>query len=161
MKSIALASLIGLANCASAAPGVTLAAVGPKPAGVHASGPMEGYLKVYSATREFNDGDLMYYPHSRYSIYLTNGTRYKWVDNHETDSDESPERVALPTGTYYVLAQSDQDGLVKVAVVIKGGQTTVVNLENGRTSDSDTQGVQTSRAVKLPSGQIIGWRASS
>ncbi len=77
------------------------------------------------------------------------------------DSDESPERVALPVGTYYVLAQSDSDGLVKVAVVIKGGQTTVVNLEHGRTSDSDTQGVQASRGVKLPSGQVIGWRASS
>jgi hypothetical protein len=134
---------------------VTLTIVSPKSADVRPGGSMGGYLKVYSATSEYSDGDLMYYPHSRYSICRANGTRYKWVDNHKTDNDESPERVALPTGTYYVLAQSDHGGLVKVAVVIKDGQTTVVNLEGG------TQGGQSSRAGKLPGGQVIGWHASS
>ncbi len=84
IKNTALACLLGFASYASASPNATLAIVGPKPAGIRANGPMEGYLKVYSATREYNDGDLMYYPHSRYSIYLTSGARYKWVDNHET-----------------------------------------------------------------------------
>jgi hypothetical protein len=160
IKCAALVCLLGFNGCASAAPMVTLNAVGPKPPDVRPAGPMLGYLKVYSATTEYNDGDLMYYPHSRYSIY-TGSTRYKWVDNHETESDESPQVVALPVGTYYVLAQSELDGLVRVPVIIKGGQTTVVNLERGRTSDGDTQGVQSSRGVVLPSGQVAGWRASS
>jgi len=157
----ASAGLLGLGICANASPLVTLAPVGPKPPGVHAPGPMKGYLKVYSATTEYNDGNLMYYPHTRYSILNTNGSRYKWVDNHVAENDESPQVVAIPVGTYYVLAQSEQDGLVRVPVVIKGGSTTVVNLERGRTSDKDTQGVAPSRGVKLPSGQVAGWRASS
>ena len=122
---------LGLGGCETATPLVTLDTVGPEPAGVHPAGSPQGYLKVYSATGEFNDGDLMYYPHSRYSIYLGNGTRYKRVENHTTPGDENPQLVTLPAGTYYVLAQSDLNGLVKVPVIIKGGQTTVVNLQRG------------------------------
>lgn len=161
MACTTFAGLLGLSSCVNASPIVTLAAVGPKPPGIHSPGPMKGYLKVYSATTEFNDGNLMYYPHTRYSILNTNGKRLEWVDNHVAENDETPQVVAIPVGTYYVLAQSELDGLVRVPVVIKGGETTVVNLERGRTSDKDTQGVEASRAVKLPSGQQAGWRASS
>jgi len=157
----ALAGLLGLGSGLSASPLVTLAPVGPRPPGVHAPGPLKGYLKVYSATTEYNDGNLMYYPHSRYSILDTGGKRLEWVDNHVSMNDEAPQVVPIPVGTYYVLAQSEFDGLVRVPVIIKGGQTTVVNLERGRTSDKDTQGVDASRGVKLPSGQVAGWRASS
>src|SRR5438105_3443159 len=30
----------------------------------------QGYLKVYSATDRFNDGDARYFPHSSYAIYF-------------------------------------------------------------------------------------------
>ena len=103
----------------------------------------------------------MYYPHSRYSILNTDGSRYKWVDNHMSDTDESPEKVALPVGAYYVMAQSEFDGMVKVPVVIKGGGTTVVNLEKGRTSDPDTQRTESSRDVMSPAGKVIGWSANT
>lgn len=162
MQTGAVALSLGLGACASDNNHVaTLGVVGPKPPDVRPQGPMQGYLKVYSATDEHNDGDLMYYPHSRYAIYHTDGTRYEWVENHMTESDESPEKVTLPVGNYYVMAHSELDGMVKVPVLIKGGQTTVVNLEHGKMSDGDTHGVDASRAVTLPSGQVAGWHASS
>lgn len=160
-KSLAILCALAFSGCAESSHLATLEPVGPKPPDVHPAGPLLGYLKVYSATDEFNDGDLMYYPHSRYSIYHSDGSRYKWVENHVAQNDESPQVVALPVGTYYVLAHSEVDGLVRVPVIIKGGQTTVVNLEKSRTSDNDTQGVESSRGVKTPSGQVVGWRAAS
>lgn len=162
LQTGALVLALGLSACASDNSHVaTLGTVGPKPPNVHPQGPLQGYLKVYSATSEHNDGDLMYYPHSRYAIYHNDGTRFEWVENHVTESDESPELVTLPVGNYYVMAHSELDGMVKVPVLIKGGQTTVVNLERGRMSDGDTHGVDASRAVVLPSGQVAGWRTSS
>jgi len=40
----------------------------------HRSGSAEGYLLVYSATDEFDDGDVLYYAHSSYAIYTNHGT---------------------------------------------------------------------------------------
>jgi hypothetical protein len=113
-----------------------LTPIGPGNASCKTTGPIQGYLKVFSATTEYcnNSGGIMYYPHTRYSILNTDGSRYKWVDNHASDTNESPETVALPAGNYYVLAQSELGGPVKVPVLIKGGQTTVVNLEKGRSN---------------------------
>jgi hypothetical protein len=33
----------------------------------------QGYLTVYSATDQFDDGGVLYYAHSSYSIYTTDG----------------------------------------------------------------------------------------
>jgi len=120
-----------------------------------------GYLKVYSDTDSYNDGDLMYYPHSEYSIYTPDGTRFKTVPNHLSNNDETPEVVPVPVGSYYVVAKSEFEGFVRVPVVINGGQTTVVNLEKTRTSNTDAQGVDPSRGVKTSTGHVVGWRASS
>ena len=50
----------------------------------------QGYLKVYSATDEFNDGDAWYFPHSSYAIYTIEGKFCKNVENHISRSDEIP-----------------------------------------------------------------------
>ena len=89
----------------------------------------KGYLKVYSATDEFNDGDTWYFPHSSYSIYTTNGKFFKNVENHISRSDEIPQIVALPVGSYKVEARSEQHGYVRVAVLIKEGQQTILRLD--------------------------------
>ena len=43
-----------------------------------------------------------------------------------------PEIVTLPIGPYVIEARSDRDGYVRVAVVIKAGQRTTLNLELGQ-----------------------------
>jgi hypothetical protein len=89
----------------------------------------QGYLKVYSATDEFNDGDGLYFPHSSYAMYTIDGKPFKNVKNQRFPADEIPEVVALPVGTYAVVARSERDGYGRVLVVIKEGQQTIVDLD--------------------------------
>ena len=85
----------------------------------------QGYLKVYSVSDEFNDG--AYYVHSSYAIYSTNGTLVKTVENNISRTDEIiPWEVALPIGSYTVVARSQKGGEVRVHFVIKAGQRTIV-----------------------------------
>jgi hypothetical protein len=60
----------------------------------------QGYLTVYSATDQFDDGGVLYYAHSSYSIYTTDGKFFKNVENHISRSDEIPALVMLSTGSY-------------------------------------------------------------
>jgi hypothetical protein len=87
-----------------------------------------GYLKVYSATDEYNDGDHAYYSHSSYAIYTTDGKLFKSVENHVSPTDESPDLVALPTGRYLMIARSENHGDVSIRVAIKVGRLTVLDL---------------------------------
>jgi hypothetical protein len=89
----------------------------------------KGYLKVYSATDEFNDGDAWYFPHSSYTIYTTDGKLFKNVENHISRNDEIPQIVILPVGSYTVTARSEQDGYVRIPVVIKEGDQTILHLD--------------------------------
>jgi len=89
----------------------------------------EGYLLVYSATDEVSDGDLPFNPHSSYSIYTSDGMLFKRVENHLSRSDEIPERVSLPAGSYIVEARSANNGYVRLRVVIKPGQRTILALD--------------------------------
>jgi hypothetical protein len=88
----------------------------------------QGYLKVYSVSDEFNDG--AYYAHSSYDIYSTHGTLFKRVENNISRTDELiPWEVALPIGSYTVVARSARGGEVRVHFVIKAGQRTIVDLD--------------------------------
>jgi len=95
----------------------------------HSTGLSEGYLLVYSATDEFNDGDLIFNAHSSYSIYTSDGKLFKNVENHMSRSDEIPELVTLPPRHYAVEARSERGGSVRVPVVIKTGWRTILNLD--------------------------------
>jgi hypothetical protein len=88
----------------------------------------QGYLRVYSATDKFNDGDAWYFPHSSYAIYTIDGKLFKNVKNQRSPADEIPEVVALPVGTYAVVARSEREGYGRVLVVIKEGQQTILDL---------------------------------
>ena len=90
----------------------------------------EGYLLVYSATDEFSDGDVVFNAHSSYLIYTTDGKSFKNVENHMSRSDEIPERVSLPAGSYIVEARSSNNGYVRVRVVIKPSRQTVLDLDD-------------------------------
>jgi hypothetical protein len=88
----------------------------------------QGYLKVYSVSDEFNDG--AYYAHSSYDIYSTHGTLFKRVENNISRTDElTLWEVALPIGSYTVVARSARVGEVRVRFVIKAGQRTIVDLD--------------------------------
>ena len=87
-----------------------------------------GALEVYSATDEFNDGGTLYYAHGAYAIYTLDGELFKNVENHISRSDELPETVSLPVGSYTVMARSERDGYVSVPVMIRNGLRTIVDL---------------------------------
>ncbi len=96
----------------------------------HGIGLAEGYLLVYSATDEFSDGDLVFNAHSSYSVYTPDGKSFKSVENHMSRSDEIPERVSLPAGSYIVEARSANKGYVRVRVMIKPSRLTLLDLES-------------------------------
>jgi hypothetical protein len=89
----------------------------------------QGYLKVYSATDEFHDGDAWYFPHSSYVIYTIEGKLFKNIKNKRSPHDEIPEVVPLAVGTYAVLARSENHGYIRALVVIKEAEQTVLDLD--------------------------------
>jgi hypothetical protein len=97
----------------------------------------QGYLMVYSATDEVSDGELPFNPHSSYLIYTPDGKLFKSVENHMSRSDEIPDIVRLPAGSYIVEARSANNGYVRVRVVIKPSRQTVLDLDStGKESPS-------------------------
>jgi hypothetical protein len=90
----------------------------------------EGYLLVYSATDEVSDGDLVFNAHSSYLIYTPDGKLFKSVENHMSRSDEIPDTVRLPTGSYIVEARSANNGYLRVPVIIKASRQTVLDLDD-------------------------------
>ena len=88
-----------------------------------------GYLQVFSATDEFDDGGIPYYAHSSYAIYTSDGKLFKNIENHLSRSDAIPEVVALPIGYYTVEARSRSKGYIRVPVAIKTGRRTTLDLD--------------------------------
>lgn len=154
--TLTLAAAIGLAACTAPHQPLLLAAVGPAP-GARSRGP-EGTLQVFSQTTPFNDGGIVFYPHSEYRIYQPDGAFLKFVRNHTLKSDQRPELVNLPVGEYYLVALSEGFGPVRVPFVIKGGQVTVVTLDSAR--HRSIKGAPNDQVVSLPNGAVVGWRAS-
>lgn len=116
-----------------------------------------GYLKVYTATEDHNDGHIHYYPHTGYTVYSEDGkTVVTKVRNAIGIHDEDPSLVQLP-GKYVVLGEVENGGMVKVAVVIQPGQLTKVDL--GSDWKQRTLAGNAADWVRLPNGQIVGWRA--
>ena len=77
---------------------------------------------------EFNDG--AYYADSSYAIYSIDGRLFKRVENNISRTyDLIPWEVALPIGSYTVVARSQRVGEVRVRFVITAGQRTIVDLD--------------------------------
>ena len=93
----------------------------------------QGYLTVYSATDQFDDGGVLYYAHSSYSIYTTAGKFLRNVENHISRSDEIPALVTLPAGSYTIEARSDSRGYIRVPIVITAGRRTVLDPDKEQT----------------------------
>ena len=116
-----------------------------------------GYLKVYSATEQFDTGDnTYYYPHTDYVIYDAGGRVLKCVRNHVGIMDEDPALVRLPAGSYKVAAEDSGYGRIRVPVVVESGQTTTIHLD--RAWDPPAHAAA-SELIRLPDGEYVGWRA--
>ncbi len=102
---IVIGAALLLSACASVQPTALHETAGPQPLGLH---PPEGFLKVYSATEEHQDGDNTYrYPHTGYRIYARDGRLFKGVRNAIGSSDEDPADVILPSGPLTVPVVSE------------------------------------------------------
>jgi len=100
-----------------------------RPGGLdYPAGSPQGYLTVYLMAGEFNDGNAWYFPRSAFAIYTIDGKLFKNVKRLFTD-DKTPEVVALPVGSYMIVARSEKDGYVSLPVVIKAGQRTILDLD--------------------------------
>jgi len=146
-----------LVSCAATRGPLALGPVGPDTSGRVEAIPT-GYLKVYSATEDHNDGDVHYFPHTGYTVYSDDGKIVKKVANAIGVHDEDPTLAEVPAGTYTVLAESEYYGMVKVKVVIEPGKLTTVNLEYNKPSQRDPS-KSNNDLVRLPNGSVVGWRA--
>jgi hypothetical protein len=119
-----------VASCASSRDSVVIGPVGPQPLVADASTP-NGYLKVYTATKDHDDGHIHYYPHTGYTVYSEDGkTVVTKVRNAIGIHDEDPSLVQLPVGKYLVFGEAENADMVRVAVIVKPGRLTKVDLQH-------------------------------
>jgi hypothetical protein len=112
-----------------------------------------GLLEVYTGTKTYNSGNILYFPHTSYSIHHANGKFYRYVRNHTTPTDEVPFRILIPAGHYFILARSEKEGRVKVPVTIDPGRARIIRLDdpNQKRIPSD------SKVIRLKDGSVAGW----
>lgn len=106
-----------------------------------------GYLQVYSATDESNDGGTLYYAHSSYSIYTTGGKLFKKVENHISPTDEIPTLVTLPTGAYMIEVRSESHGYVRVPIVVTADRRIAIDPDKEQTETGKRKVTSSTRFV--------------
>ena len=84
---------------------------------------------VYLRADEFYDGNAWYFPQNLFAIYTIDGKLFKNVTSQQSADEEIPEVVALPMGSYLVVARSEKDGYIRVPVAIRADQRTVLDLD--------------------------------
>jgi|HubBroStandDraft_1064217.scaffolds.fasta_scaffold445118_1 hypothetical protein len=152
-----------LPGCAGMGSGLVLETIGPAPGqSVEASsGP--GTLVVYSAYKvnaDFNSRNPNVPEYSDYRILNADGKVLKWIHNVADDYLQGPVSVELPAGKYSIVARSNGYGYVTIPVMIETRQNTILHLD-GNDSWSDESAFNQTNAVRLPDGQIVGWKVTS
>jgi hypothetical protein len=146
-------------SCAFGPHNMVLAPVGPSPQ-TSGSG-SNGTLVVFSAYEVTPPGigDFEHRHHySDYRILSEDGKLLQRVHNDVGTEVREAARVQLPPGRYRVAASSNGYGTVIVPMVIAANRTTVVHLEGGYSWPSGVAPDQ-ANSVRLPDGEIVGWRA--
>jgi len=161
---MALTTAALLSGCATGNP-LVLDPVGPPPTPPGAAGSTSttGTLVVYSAARrsaDFNARDPRITEYSDYRIFAADGMLLQRVHNNSGTRLQDAAAVALPPGKYKVRARANGHGLVTVPVLIIAGQTTALHLEGGDPWPDKSVFNQTN-SVRLPDGQIVGWKAAA
>ena len=161
VASLMLSSTVLLSGCASMGSRLVLDRVGPSPrqqadASLHDS---QGALIVYSAF-DVGMGSIDRRRFSDYQVLREDGTLLKKVVNDNNSMIRgSPTKVELPEGKYRIKADSNSYGVVTVPVLIVAGRVTTVHLE-GSASYRNEEALNVSNPVRLPDGEIAGWRAN-
>ena len=151
-----------LTGCASDSNQANIGTVGPGPAAT-ANPSDNGTLIVYSAfatDADFYSRNPYGRRYTNYKILTADGRLFERVQNSNGTLTEDALPVSLPPGNYQVNAQSNGHGKLKVPVVIAARQTTILHLEGGG-AWQQREGLNDTNAVRLPTGEIIGYRTSS
>jgi len=162
LTSNIVAAGVLLAGCATSKSGITLDTVGPVPDQPAAISSTNGMLVVYSAfevNADFNSCDPYRREYSDYRIFSADGNLLQRVHNDSGLDLGSPTRVGLPAGSYLVIARANGYGFVTTPVVIETNQITTVHLEGGGSWPDESTFGETN-AVRLPDGEIVGWRSA-
>jgi hypothetical protein len=119
-----------------------------------------GILMVYSAYEQgaYFNSPIYRRQFTDYKILSTGGELLQSVHNKTGMLVEAPKRVQLPVGPYRIVARANGYGEVVVPVVICANQVTTVHLE-GSPAWPDGREMAQSNPVRLPHGEIAGWRA--
>ena len=159
-----LASGAFLSGCASERNGLVLDPVGPPPGQTFTtSSSTKGILVVFSAFdvgANWTARDPRRPVYSNYKIFSPDRTLLQVVHNDSGTMLQDAVPVELPTGKYRVVASANGYGRITIPVVIAAHQTTVLHLEGGGSWPTESEFNQTN-AVRLPDGEVIGWRAVS
>jgi hypothetical protein len=151
-----------LAGCATANNGMVLEGVGPDPASPVDTVAITGTLLVYSAyevNADFNIRDPHRPQYTDYQILTADGKLQQRVHNCTDTILQRPKIVDLPAGTYCVIAEANGYGAVTVPVTIQAGKDTILHLEGGDRWPNP-QAFDQSNAVRLPDGQVVGWKST-
>lgn len=144
------AAVIASLNASASNPNSPLAASAVSTAPAH-----PGYLQVFTATQTVEvDFNAYFDLHTGYDIDDASGKPFKFVPNHGSNIDESPDPVILPPGTYTIVASSTGTGTVRLSVEIRSGEITRVHLDR---NGLFRPGSPSARPVFLPNGEIVGW----
>jgi hypothetical protein len=157
-----MAASILLAGCATGKSGIVLAPVGPPTPQIAPSGADTGTLTVFSAfevNADFNSSDPNRSEYSNYRIYSNDGKLLKFVQNDNGSNFGSPAEVSLAPGNYRVVAHANGYGTVTIPVVVAADRTTTIHLEGGY-AWPDKSAFNQNNAVRLPGGEIVGWRTA-
>jgi hypothetical protein len=160
MMSLAAGTLFS--GCATNHNGIALAPVGPARQPT-ASGAATGSLVVYSAYKrnaDFNSRDNNRQEYSDYQILAADGHLLRKVHNNSGTVFQDVVSVNLPPGQYSVVARANGYGYLTVPVMVEVDHSTVLHLEGGDKWGDESLFNQTN-SVRLPDGQIVGYRADA
>jgi hypothetical protein len=167
MKTISIlsgltAGMLLLVGCSSPRTALVLDPVGPAPVQTSPQRAGNGVLVVFSAYEagpNFANRDPYRPACSDYKILSETGALLRAVHNDSGTILQQPAAVPLPAGQYQVLARANGYGTVTVPVVIEAQRSTVLHLEGG--SWPRRASLNRTNFVRLPDGQVIGWRSGS
>jgi hypothetical protein len=149
-----------LAGCVTGTARFTSDIVGPVPSTSVSDDSTNGTLVVYSAYKrnaDFNSIDDNRPEHSDYKILSNDGRLLRRVHNLGATPFEDAVTVELPAGKYQVVARVNGYGYLTIPVLIESQRSTVLHLEGGGFWPEGS-GFNQTNAVRLPDGQIIGWK---
>lgn len=162
LARIVCALSVLVAGCATTRNNLTLDCVGPQPSATATPNSTEGTLVVYSAclpNADFDRRDNYRPEYSDYRILDAQGRPRQMVNNNTGTIFQGPIPVKLPPGQYRIVARANEYGYVSVPVQVVAGKITVVHLEGG-SSWGNQPGFNATNSVRLPDGEVIGWRAT-